>query len=149
MDTQSIKHMNRQEVKDYLFCIQEYFKKSIDNGTDIDDILDNTTILDEFEEYLSEEVADAPLFVNFGSMADRESLKNAWSCVAEAVQQMDIVHRAIFHVGEIDKRFFLADQEKAWQSQTTTDEQQKSHDHEIDHESDYGFDHEFEHDWQK
>ena len=61
MDTQSIKHMNRQEVKDYLFCIQEYFKKSIDNGTDIDDILDNTTILDEFEEYLPEE--EYPIFV--------------------------------------------------------------------------------------
>jgi len=61
MDTQSIKHMNRDEIKDYLFCIQEYFKKSVDNGADIDDILDNTTILDEFEEYLPEE--EYPIFV--------------------------------------------------------------------------------------
>ena len=44
-----------------LFCIQEYFKKSVDNGADIDDILDNTTILDEFEEYLPEE--EYPIFV--------------------------------------------------------------------------------------
>ena len=53
--------MNRDEIKDYLFCIQEYFKKSVDNGADIDDILDNTTILDEFEEYLPEE--EYPIFV--------------------------------------------------------------------------------------
>ena len=61
MKTQSIKHMNRNEIKDYLFCIQNYFKESINNGTDIDDMLDNTTILDEFEEYLPEE--EYPIFV--------------------------------------------------------------------------------------
>ena len=53
--------MNRQEIKDYLFCIQDYFQKCIEKGMDIDNILDNTTILDEFEEYLPEE--EYPIFV--------------------------------------------------------------------------------------
>ena len=53
--------MNRQEIKDYLFCIQDYFQKCIEKGMNIDNILDNTTILDEFEEYLPEE--EYPIFV--------------------------------------------------------------------------------------
>ena len=61
MKNQSIKDMNRNEIKDYLFSIQDYFKESIDKGVDIDDVLDNTTILDEFEEYLPEE--EYPIFV--------------------------------------------------------------------------------------
>tara|TARA_Y100001970_G_C13577234_1_gene529137 strand:+ start:264 stop:539 length:276 start_codon:yes stop_codon:yes gene_type:complete len=61
MKAESIKYMDRSEIKDYLFCIQDYFKNSIDNGADIDDILDNTMILDEFEDYLPEE--EFPIFV--------------------------------------------------------------------------------------
>ena len=61
MKNQCIKNMNRQEIKDYLFCIQDYFQKCIEKGMDIDNILDNTTILDEFEEYLPEE--EYPIFV--------------------------------------------------------------------------------------
>ena len=57
----SIKNMNRQEIKDYLFCIQDYFQKCVDKGMEIDDILDNSTILDEFEKYLPDE--DFPIFV--------------------------------------------------------------------------------------
>jgi hypothetical protein len=57
----SIESMNRQEIKDYLFCIQDYFQKCIDKGLEIDDILDNSTILDEFEKYLPDE--DFPIFV--------------------------------------------------------------------------------------
>ena len=55
MESQSIKNMNRQEMQDYLFCIQDYFQNCIDEGMDIDDILDHTTILDEFEDYLPDE----------------------------------------------------------------------------------------------
>ena len=61
MKNQCIKNMNRQEIKDYLFCIQDYFQKCIEKGMNIDNILDNTTILDEFEEYLPEE--EYPIFV--------------------------------------------------------------------------------------
>ena len=37
----SIETMNRQEIKDYLFCIQDYFRKCINKGMEVDDILDN------------------------------------------------------------------------------------------------------------
>ncbi len=57
----SIENMNRQEIKDYLFCIQDYFQKCISKGLEIDDILDNSTILDEFEKYLPDE--EFPIFV--------------------------------------------------------------------------------------
>ena len=40
----SIENMSRQEIKDYLFCIQDYFQKCINKGMEIDDILDNSTI---------------------------------------------------------------------------------------------------------
>ena len=57
----SIENMNREELKDYLFCIQDYFQKCIGKGMNVDDILDNTTILDEFEKYLPDE--EFPIFV--------------------------------------------------------------------------------------
>ena len=53
--------MNREGIKEYLFSIQDFLKKSLDEGNDIDYILDNTTVLDDFENYLPEE--EYPIFV--------------------------------------------------------------------------------------
>ena len=61
MNKKNIKTMNRNEIKEYLFLIQDYFKKSLDEGLEMDYILDNTTILDDFENYLPEE--EYPIFV--------------------------------------------------------------------------------------
>ena len=61
MNKKNIKTMNRNEMKEYLFLIQDYFKKSLDEGLEMDYILDNTTILDDFENYLPEE--EYPIFV--------------------------------------------------------------------------------------
>ena len=61
MEKKDIKDMSRQDIKEYLFSIQDFFKKSLDEGNDMDYILDNTTILDDFEDYLPEE--EYPIFV--------------------------------------------------------------------------------------
>ena len=61
MNKKNIKTMNRNEMREYLFLIQDYFKKSLDEGLEMDYILDNTTILDDFENYLPEE--EYPIFV--------------------------------------------------------------------------------------
>ena len=61
MNKKNIKTMNRNEMKEYLFLIQDYFKKSLEEGLEMDYILDNTTILDDFESYLPEE--EYPIFV--------------------------------------------------------------------------------------
>ena len=50
MEKKDIKDMSRQDIKEYLFSIQNFFKKSLDEGKDMDYILDNTTILDDFED---------------------------------------------------------------------------------------------------
>ena len=49
MNKKNVKTMSRNELKEYLFLIQDYFKKSLDEGLEMDYILDNTTILDEFQ----------------------------------------------------------------------------------------------------
>ena len=59
--TISIESMSREEIRDYLFCIQDYFQKCVAKGMNVDDILYNSTILDEFEEYLPDE--EFPIFV--------------------------------------------------------------------------------------
>ena len=61
MNKKDINKMKRDEIKQYIFSIQDYFKKSLDEGYEMDYILDNTTILDDFEEYLPEE--EYPIFV--------------------------------------------------------------------------------------
>ena len=53
--------MTRSEIKDYIFSIQDYFKNCIENGIEVDDILDNSTVLDDFEDYLPE--SEYPIFV--------------------------------------------------------------------------------------
>ena len=61
MNKKDIKELSRSDLRDYLFLIQDYFKKSLDEGQEMDYILDNTTILDDFESYLPEE--EYPIFV--------------------------------------------------------------------------------------
>ena len=61
IEKKDIRDMNREGIKEYLFSIQDFLKKSLDEGNDIDYILDNTTILDDFEDYLPEE--EYPIFV--------------------------------------------------------------------------------------
>jgi hypothetical protein len=61
MESKCIKNMTRSEIKDYIFCIQDYFKNCIENGLEVDDILDNSTVLDDFEDYLPE--SEYPIFV--------------------------------------------------------------------------------------
>ena len=61
MDKKDITKMKREDIKKYLFSIQDYFQKSLDAGYEMDYILDNTTILDDFEKYLPEE--EYPIFV--------------------------------------------------------------------------------------
>ena len=61
MGKKNIKDMSRQDIKEFLFSLQDFFKKSLDEGKDMDYILDNTTILDDFEDYLPEE--EYPIFV--------------------------------------------------------------------------------------
>ena len=61
IEKKDIRNMNREDIKKYLFLIQDFLKKSLDEGNDIDYILDNTTILDDFENYLPEE--EYPIFV--------------------------------------------------------------------------------------
>ena len=61
MRKKDILAMTRQDIKEYLFSIQDFFKKSLDEGKDMDYILDNSTILDDFEDYLPKE--EYPIFV--------------------------------------------------------------------------------------
>ena len=61
MESKCIKNMTRSEIKNYIFCIQDYFKNCIENGIEVDDILDNSTVLDDFEDYLPE--SEYPIFV--------------------------------------------------------------------------------------
>ena len=53
--------MDRDSLKEYLFEIQDFIDLNLNNGKDIDDLLDNTDIFDEFEKVLPDE--EYPVFV--------------------------------------------------------------------------------------
>ena len=61
MNKKDIKELSRSDLRAVSYLIQDYFKKSLDEGQEMDYILDNTTILDDFESYLPEE--EYPIFV--------------------------------------------------------------------------------------
>ena len=53
--------MDRDSLKEYIFEIQDFIDLNLYNGKDIDDLLDNTDIFDEFEKVLPDE--EYPVFV--------------------------------------------------------------------------------------
>ena len=53
--------MSREELKEYIFRLQEFIENEQKAGKDVDTILDETDIFDEFEEILPDE--EFPIFV--------------------------------------------------------------------------------------
>ena len=53
--------LNREELKDYIFRLQKFIHDEQESGKDIDTILDETDIFDEFEEILPDN--EFPIFV--------------------------------------------------------------------------------------
>ena len=53
--------MSREELKDYIFRLQKFIQDEQKSGKDIDTILDETDIFDEFEEILPDN--EFPIFV--------------------------------------------------------------------------------------
>ena len=61
MINKPINSLNRDEMKDYILQLQQFIKEEQENGKDIDTILDETDIFDEFEEVLPDD--EFPIFV--------------------------------------------------------------------------------------
>ena len=53
--------LSREELKDYIFRLQKFIQDEKQSGKDIDTILDETDIFDEFEEILPDN--EFPIFV--------------------------------------------------------------------------------------
>ena len=53
--------LSREELKDYIFRLQKFIQDEQESGKDIDTILDETNIFDEFEEVLPDD--EFPIFV--------------------------------------------------------------------------------------
>ena len=53
--------LNRKELKDYIFKLQKFIQDEQESGKDIDTILDETDIFDEFEDILPDN--EFPIFV--------------------------------------------------------------------------------------
>ena len=47
--------LSREELKDYIFRLQKFIQDEQESGKDIDTILDETDIFDEFEEILPDD----------------------------------------------------------------------------------------------
>jgi|TARA_Y100001001_G_C7959547_1_gene291993 hypothetical protein len=53
--------LSREELKDYIFRLQKFIQDEQESGKDIDTILDETDIFDEFEDILPDN--EFPIFV--------------------------------------------------------------------------------------
>ena len=53
--------LSREEMKDYIFRLQKFIQDEQESGKDIDTILDETNIFDEFEDFLPDN--EFPIFV--------------------------------------------------------------------------------------
>ena len=55
MIDKSVPSLNREELKNYIFKLQKFIQDEQKKGKDVDTILDETDIFDEFEEILPDE----------------------------------------------------------------------------------------------
>ncbi len=61
MIAKSVKYLSRDEMKEYIIDLQNFIKLEQESGKDIDTILDETDIFDEFENILPDN--EFPIFV--------------------------------------------------------------------------------------
>ena len=61
MIEKSLISLDRGELKEYIFTLQKFIQDEQESGKDIDTILDETDIFDEFEEILPDD--EFPIFV--------------------------------------------------------------------------------------
>ena len=61
MIAKSVKYLSRNEIKEYIIDLQNFIKLEQNSGKDIDTILDETDIFDEFEDLLPDN--EFPIFV--------------------------------------------------------------------------------------
>ena len=61
MIAKSVKYLSRDEMKEYIIDLQIFIKLEQESGKDIDTILDETDIFDEFENILPDN--EFPIFV--------------------------------------------------------------------------------------
>ena len=61
MNQTSLISLKREELKDYIFKLQNFIKDEQEKGKDVDTILDETDIFDEFEAILPDD--EFPIFV--------------------------------------------------------------------------------------
>ena len=61
MNDKPLISLNREEIKNYIFNLQKFITDEQENGKDIDTILDETDIFDEFEKILPDN--EFPIFV--------------------------------------------------------------------------------------
>ena len=61
MNDKTFAKMDRAELKEYIFKLQDLIKKEQEKGKDIDTILDETDIFDPFEDLLPDN--EFPIFV--------------------------------------------------------------------------------------
>ena len=61
MNQKSLISLNREELKDYIYKLQNFIKDEQTKGKEVDTILDETDIFHEFEEILPDD--EFPIFV--------------------------------------------------------------------------------------
>jgi len=61
MKKRRLSSLNREELKSYIFEVQDTIKSYLNNGGDVDSFIDETNLIDDFESILPDE--DYPIFV--------------------------------------------------------------------------------------
>jgi len=61
MKKKKLSSLSKNEIKNYLYDLQDYVKEELDSGKSMDLFLDETDIFDDFEKLLPDE--EYPIFV--------------------------------------------------------------------------------------
>jgi len=61
MKRKTLSSLSKNEIKNYLYDLQDYVKEELDSGKSMDLFLDETDIFDDFEKLLPDE--EYPIFV--------------------------------------------------------------------------------------
>ena len=79
--------LNRDGIKEYIFCLQLEVQEQVSNHNNIDDFLDKTNIFDEFEEILPDQEFGVLVLTILNNFKSEVILEDLLDIIEEAIEK--------------------------------------------------------------
>ena len=91
MKKRRLSSLNREELKSYIFEVQDTIKSYLNNGGNIDSFLDETDLIDDFESVLPDEVYGIFVITVLNDIKSDSVIDNLLDSILSTIQSKSLV----------------------------------------------------------